>query len=230
MTELCVSYSGMSLYGQCPSAFNRRYNLKEKTPSSDGKPSEAMLRGTRVHKGVENFLLGEADDIPEEAESFRGLFYAIRDERESEPEKRFGFTDDWSETTFGDTQTGSVRGMLDIAYEHDGVAYVFELKTGKIYEDHQKQQNLYSLAGLLLYPEVREVRCSLVYLDGGIEKSVVTPRKREDTWKHYWRKKIVACQPPQEYKATPSWKCRFCDYNVDKGGTCDEGKQDRESV
>ena len=225
MTQLCVSYSGMSLYGQCPSAFHRRYNLREKTPSGDGAPSEAMLRGTRVHKGVEDFLLGNEDELPEEAEGFRGLFYAIRDERDASPEQRFCFDDDWGATTFGDA-SGKVRGMLDIAYEHEGVCYIFELKTGKIYEDHSKQRNLYSLAGLLLYPDAREVRCSLVYLDGGLEKSVVTPRKREETWKHYWDQKINACQPPQEYKATPSWKCKWCEYNADKGGTCDEGKDD----
>jgi CRISPR/Cas system-associated exonuclease Cas4 (RecB family) len=222
MTELCVSYSGMSLYGQCPSAFNRRYNLHEKNPG-EGKPSEAMARGTRVHKMCELFLLGEEADIPEEAESFRGLFYALRDEREVHPEATFCFTDDWEATTFGDKANGKVRGMLDIIYEHEGVCYVFEIKTGKIYEDHAKQRNLYGLAGLLLYPDTHTVRVANLYLDGALEKAVDIPRKRVETWQRYFDAKIDACQPPQEYKATPSWKCRFCEYNVDHGGTCEVG-------
>jgi CRISPR/Cas system-associated exonuclease Cas4 (RecB family) len=225
MTELCVSYSGMSLYGQCPSAFNRRYILREKT-AGEGKVSEAMLRGTRVHKAVENFLLGVEDDIPEEAESFRGLFYALRDEREAKPEERFCFTDDWEATTFGDKENGKVRGMLDIIYEHEGTCYVFEIKTGKIYEDHSKQRNLYALAGLLLYPDTHTVRCANLYLDGALEKAIEMPRRRVGSYKRYFDEKINACQPPQEYKATPSWRCRWCEYNVEKGGTCEEGRKD----
>jgi hypothetical protein len=224
MTELCVSFSGMNLYWQCPSAFNRRYILQEKNPDLEqGEPSPAMLRGTRVHKGVEDFLLGTADEIPEEAESFRGLFYAIRDERDAIPEQRFCFTDDWGSTTFGDTKNGKVRGMLDIVYEHDGVAHVFEIKTGKIYEEHGKQRSLYSLAGLLMFPEAHTVRGTLLYLDAAIDKSVEFKRDQMSTWKSYWDGKIDAVQPPQEYVATPSWKCRFCEYNVDVGGTCEVG-------
>jgi CRISPR/Cas system-associated exonuclease Cas4 (RecB family) len=224
MTKLCVSYSGMNLYGQCPSAFNRRYILKEET-KGDGKPSEAMLRGTRVHRGVEHFLLGKEEDIPEEAESFRGLFYALRDERDATPEQRFCFTDDWGTTTFGDSANGKVRGMLDIAYEHDGTCHVFEIKTGKIYEEHAKQRNLYALAGLLLYPDTHTVRCTLLYLDGALEKSVEISRDKVGSWEYYWDQKIKAVQPPQPYTATPSWKCRFCEYNVDAGGTCKEGSK-----
>jgi CRISPR/Cas system-associated exonuclease Cas4 (RecB family) len=222
--SLCVSFSGMNLYGQCPSAFNRRYNLHEKNPG-EGEPSEAMLRGTRVHKGVEEFLLGNEDEIPEEAESFRGLFYALRDERDATPEQKFCFTDDWGTTTFGDSKNGKVRGMLDIAYEHDGTVHVFEIKTGKIYEEHAKQRNLYSLAGLLLYPGTHTVRSTLLYLDSAIQKSVEIPREKEGSWKYYWDQKIKAVQPPQPYTATPSWRCRFCEYNVEKGGTCKEGSK-----
>jgi CRISPR/Cas system-associated exonuclease Cas4 (RecB family) len=220
--SLCVSFSGMNLYGQCPSAFNRRYNLHEKNPG-EGAPSEAMLRGTRVHKGVEDFLLGYEADIPEEAESFRDLFYGIRDDRDAIPEQQFCFTDDWRTTTFGDTENGKVRGMLDIAYQHDGTAHVFEIKTGKLYEEHSKQRHLYSLAGLLLYPETHTVRGTLLYLDAAIEKSVEIDRDKADSWKYYWDQKIKAVQPPQVYQATPSWKCRFCEFNVDVGGKCNEG-------
>jgi CRISPR/Cas system-associated exonuclease Cas4 (RecB family) len=226
MTELCVSFSGMNLYGQCPSAFNRRYNLHEKVELPDGvvaKPSEAMLRGTRVHKGVEDFLLDYEDDIPEEAESFRGLFYGIRDERDATPEQQFCFTDDWGTTTFGDKENGKVRGMLDIAYQHDGTCHVFEIKTGKIYEEHAKQRNLYSLAGLLLYPETHTVRGTLLYLDSAIEKSIEISRDKVDSWKYYWDQKIKSVQPPQPYTATPSWKCKWCEFNVDNHGTCQAG-------
>jgi hypothetical protein len=224
MTEICVSYSGMSLYQQCPSAFARRYIWKEETLAGEGPPSAAAARGTRVHKGCEYFLLGMEPDIPAEAESFRGLFYALRDERSAIPEERFCFTDDWTLTDFADKENGKVRGMLDIIYEHDGTCHVFEIKTGKIYDDHSKQRNLYALAGLLLYPDAHTVRCTNLYLDGALQKSVEIMRGQVDSWKYYWDQSINKCQPPQPYKTTPSWKCRFCPYNEANGGLCKDAK------
>ena len=224
MTEICVSHSGMGLYASCPSAFARKYVWKEETLQGDKPPSPAALRGTRVHNGCEKFLLGHEDEIPEEAESFRGLFYALRDERQAEPEVRFCFNDAWEAVPFNDKEGGKVRGILDIIYEHDGTCHVFEIKTGKIYDDHSQQRSLYALAGLLLYPEAHTVRCTNLYLDGAVQKTTELVRGQLGTWKYHWDRKINKCQPPQPYKATPSWKCQWCPYSEHLGGLCKESK------
>jgi hypothetical protein len=225
MTDrICVSYSGMSMYENCPSAFRRRYIDKEETLTGDGPPSPAMMRGTRVHRGCEMFLLGHMEDIPEEAESFRGLFYALRDERKARPEFRWAFDDNWELVSFDDKENGKVRGVLDIDYIHDDTAHIFEIKTGKIYEDHAKQRNLYGLAGLLMYPEAHTVRVTNLYLDGAITKETVLMRGQLDTWKYHWDRKINGCQPPQVYAAKPNWKCQFCPYSKHLGGLCTDSR------
>jgi hypothetical protein len=214
----------MNLYQSCPSAFRRKYLDHEETLQGDAPPSPAALRGTRVHRGCELFLLKKEDEIPPEAEGFRGLFYALRDEREARPEFRWAFDDNWEPVSFGDKENGKVRGVLDIDYEHDGTCHIFEIKTGKIYEDHPKQRNLYGLAGLLLYPEAHTVRVTNLYLDGGLQKTTEIMRGQVDTWKYHWDRKINGVQPPQPYKATPSWKCQWCPYSKHLGGLCTDSK------
>lgn len=217
--NLCVSFSGMQLYNTCPSAFQRRYILQEET-HGDGKPSDAAARGTRIHRGVELFLRGVEDELPDEALSFEGLFYALRDEREAQPEKQFAFDPEWNEVEFSDKENAQVRGILDIVYEHEGRCMVMELKTGKKYEEHALQRSLYGLAGALLYPDTDTVTVQTIYLDGAVVDETTFMRGQVDTYKWVWQRYVNKCQPPQPYPQRPSWKCRFCEYHKDKGGKC----------
>lgn len=216
---ICVSYSGMNLYDQCPSAFARKYIRKEET-LGDGKPSQAAMRGTRVHRDVELFLKGEVEELPDEALGFEDLFVGIRNEREPVPEKRWAFSPEWELVDFSDKEKAQVRGILDIVYSHEGTCYVMELKTGKKYEDHATQRSLYGLAGALLYPDCENTVVQTIYLDGGMVDETQFMGGQIESYKWVWQRLINKTQPPQPYPQRPSWKCRFCPYHEDQGGTC----------
>lgn len=218
--SICVSFSGMQSYDQCPSSFQRRYILKEAVDQAEGGGgSPAMLRGSRIHKGCENYLL-DRDELPEEAKSFRQLFYALKHQRQARPEVRFAFDSEWNLVDFNDKETAQVRGILDIIHDDDGTCYVTELKTGKKYPEHSLQRSLYGLAGGLMYPECEVITVQTVYLDSGEVIPTVFHGDQLETYKWVWQRLINKCQPPQEYPQRPSWKCRFCDYHEDKGGKC----------
>lgn len=218
--SICVSFSGMELYNSCPSAFNRRYILKEEVVGADAAPSAAAARGSRVHRDIELFLRG-LGELPDEAMGFEGLFNALLEERQGvEPECHFAFDRDWEECDFADKETAKVRGILDICYPHDDMAYVIELKTGKLYEEHARQRSLYGLAGLIKYPECYAVTCQTIYLDGALVKPLVIQQDQRKSYQWVWDRLINKVQPPQPYPQRPSWKCRFCDYHEKKGGTC----------
>ena len=225
MQRICVSFSGMQLYESCPSAFQRRYITKEDTSHVKEGTSPAASRGTRVHKGVEDYLLKKEPELPDEALSFEMLFESIRDERNPLPEEQFCFNERWGRVPFEDKKNGRVRGILDVAYEFDGVAYVQELKTGKIYEEHAKQRSLYALAGLLMFPETDRVQVNTIYLDAAKVNPLVVERGGIDSYKYLWERNINKVQPPQPYQAKKNWKCAYCPYNADVGGKCQTGKK-----
>lgn len=224
--HICVSFSGMQLYEQCPSAFQRRYILQEDTSHMDGGSSPAAMRGTRVHRGVELYLKGYEEELPEEAMGFEGLFEGIRDNREPLAEESFGFDENWERVPFEDKERGRVRGILDVVYEdpETKTVYVQELKTGKKYGEHALQRSLYGLAGLLLFPDAEICICNTIYLDGAVVDHLEINRGQEGTYQYFWQRNINKSQPPQPYTAKKGWKCRFCPYNADVGGTCQTGK------
>jgi len=226
-SHICVSFSGMQLYEGCPSAFQRRYILKEDTSHVPDGTSPAAVRGTRVHKGVENYLLRKEPELPEEALAFEGLFEGIRDGRDALPEEKFCFDEDWERVPFEDKERGRVRGILDIAYYDDetNTAYVQELKTGKKYPEHSKQRSLYGLAGLLMFPEADNVVVNTVYLDGALVDALTISRAQMESYQYVWQRYINKPQPPQPYTAKKNWKCRFCPYNAEVGGKCQTGKK-----
>ena len=220
--RITVSFSGMGLYQGCPSAFKRRYIDKEVLPE---RPVPlAMARGTHIHAGVEDYLNGDPVQIPDAAMSFEGLLEALKTERHCMSEVKFGLTEDWDIVPFDDT-TAMVRGVLDGAYEHEGVAHVFEWKTGKWYDEHAKQRSLYALAGLALFPFCDRVVVQTVYFDLAKVEELELERKYMAAHQRIWKQRADEVQPPQGYKQTPNWKCKqkrkWCDYHVKNGGTCD---------
>ena len=216
--SICVSFSGMQLYNQCPSAFQRRYVTKEPVPKGEASP--AMTRGTRVHEGVESYLLHHTEELPDEAMGFEGLFTEMRDKYDTSPELQWAFDPEWEEVNFTDTDEAMVRGVLDAGYEHEGVAHVIELKTGKMYEEHADQRSLYGLAGALLYPDNETILVETIYLDAGIKHFTEFSMAQLPSLQWIWQRTINGCQPPQPYPQRKSWKCKWCPYHEDKGGMC----------
>lgn len=209
----------MQLHEQCPSAFQRKYITKEPT-SSEGEVSEAMTRGTRIHRDIEHYLLGHVDDLPHEALSFEQMLKTLREERDVRPEAQWAFDENWEQVSFGDKEHARVRGILDIAYQHEDTAHVKELKTGKVYKEHATQRSLYGLAGALMFPEAKVIQVDTIYLDAGIVHPTTFNDWTTPTQKWNWERRINAVQPPKPYPQKASWKCKFCAYHEVKGGTC----------
>ena len=220
-----VSFSGMSLYENCPSAYERRYITNEQLPPRP--PNAKSERGTKAHSDVEKYLNGDLCEVPAVAWRYKKLLEALRDCREVTSEREFGCTEQWEEVPFDDPDA-MVRGKLDADYEHEDVIHVFEWKTGKWYAEHARQRSLYSTAALTLYPHLNDVHIQTVYFDLGKIESQDLSRTYVKAHQRVWQQRADAVQPPQVYPQTPNWKCKgktkWCDYHVKNGGTCN-GKE-----
>jgi len=219
-----LSYSGISAYEQCPSKFNRKYNLKEvvaQPPTPQTAP--AMFRGTRLHAELEDLLNGKTDAVNREI-AFYGDFARELKAGGAKAEVEFCLTDDWEFQPF-DSEDGLLRGVMDVEHVTEGekIGEVYDWKTGKVYESHADQRALYALVLLLKYPAITSVYSASVYLDQKKMADNTYQRDRLDGYKWVWKKRAEKTRPPQEYPMRPSWKCRVCEFSTSKGGTCTNG-------
>ena len=101
-------------------------------------------------------------------------------------------------------------------------AFVYDWKTGKAYDSHNMQKNLYGLAVLLTAkPEIEKVTGAMVYIDSNTTSNPVTyPKHMMSSYKWVWDKKIERIREEAEFKCRPSWKCGFCPYSQKADGPC----------
>lgn len=221
---MAFSHSGLTLYDQCPSAFYRRYIIKEVAPAQ--APHPKAVRGKEVHQNFEDYLNGDAERIENEFAGWKGLLDMLVAKHAS-AELEFGISAEWGPCEF-DAKEAMLRGKIDASYTEEGAAHLYEWKTGRSYPEHNAQRQLYALAALCLFPEVDKVVISTPYLD--MKQGPENPKRQEYmrgqlmTLKWIYERKVAKVQPPQEYMPTPSWKCRFCDYSkTHNGGKCCAG-------
>ncbi len=215
-----VSYSGLSMYTQCPSSFQRKYLLKEKVLSEPTRESApAMFRGTDIHNSIEDLLNGKREDVHKEIQKNYLGFCTELKEKGTQAELAFAFDTNWEPLTFDDP-TAEIRGYMDAVLCTDDELVVYEWKTGKEYPEHANQRHLYGLAAMLMFPQHDKVRVIGTYLDQckNVENSYL--RSQLTTLKWTWTRKINKTKPPQPYPMRPSWKCRYCNYSKNQGGTC----------
>ena len=213
-----VSYSGLGMYTKCPSSFHRKYNLKEEVkypPTRENAP--AMFRGTDIHNSIEHCLLGEREDVHEDIHDYLPWILSMREH--SKPELEFAFDLNWEPVAF-DAEDARIRGFMDNVHVGDDELVVHEWKTGKMYDEHSKQRNLYGLACLILFPKYDKVRVITVYLDQRKNVETTYHMSMISTYKYMWDRHINKVYPPQPYPMRPGWYCRFCNYSKNSGGKC----------
>jgi len=219
MCSLPVSYSGITMYNNCPSSFKRKYILGE----AQGAPATretapAMFRGTDLHEAVESLLKGEINQLPKEIGMYNDFCVGLRTQG-ALPEVEFAFNEEWELVDFDDP-TARIRGFLDAKLCTEEQLIVYEWKTGKVYDEHVFQRNLYGLAALLMHPEHKKVRVITTYLDQKMNKETTYTSDMVKSYKWMWDRSINKTQPPQPYPMRPGWKCRWCSFSKRSGGKC----------
>ena len=213
-----LSYSAISCYENCPAEYAHKYIWK--TPRPDFVVNEKMQRGLDMHQELEDFINGDLDKLSEELEHFEDWLNEIKADADFyKAEMEFCFDEEWQPIDFK-VNDGLVRGLKDFVFKNGDVLHVKDWKTGKRYDSHTSQQNLYGLAGLLLFPDVKEVHSSMVYLDLGEESTIKYTRAMLSSYKWVWERKVKKIREATEFLPRPSWKCRFCDFSQGNGGPC----------
>lgn len=202
---------------QCHAKYKFRYKDHLKS-----KPGGAAARGIDNHKTVELFVKGEIDGLPPDLDFYQGFFTGLR-ATDKFPEHRVSLRRDLTVCEWDDPEVW-VQAVLDLKVLcSPSIANVYDWKTGKIYDDHDDQKELYALCVFAEHPEVREVRAIHVYLDLGQNREKTFHRDQvPDMWAR-WRTRVSFLERLDEggiFVPNPGFMCRYCPFSRSQGGPC----------
>ena len=220
-----VSFSRNSLYKKCPASYEWQYVLGHK---EEFNPGPAALRGTRIHDSIEQgFLLQSIEpfdpEIPEKVSLWlqEPLQDSIAGKCKAYPEMQFCLNAEWESVEF-DAEDGYIRGFMDNVFVYEDRVHVHEYKTGRKYDEHAHQKQLYAMVCLLLYPDINEVTVEGIYIDGKQREATIYSRAHLTSMKYTWKREIDRMFIPM-YPARPGIQCRWCPKSSGKGGSCSLG-------
>ena len=216
----CLSYSAWKTWDQCPAKY--RFSYIEKLPRKPAGPAAA--RGTEIHNSVDQYLTKKIEEPHEEITHRYGQWLMQLRElpQKLEPEKRWAVDKDWNLCDYKDPEA-VWRGFIDLhipMLPGETIVDEYEWKTGKIYDDHKYQANLYSVIALVMEENAQLARVTNVYFDQG--KTTVTELPREDFegQKFLWDQRHADLHKDDILPPNPGWYCRYCDFSRENGGPC----------
>lgn len=211
------TYSSIATHKECPRRY--KYAYVDKLPRGDRH--EAAVRGDDVHQSAEDYLAGKRDDVHIDILQHQGFFNQLRDAG-AQPETKFAVDREWKPCSY-DSSDRLIRGKIDI--ELADAQTIYELKTGKRYEEHMSQMNLYGLIKLIEW-ETDHVDVICFYLDQPLSyktnpQKISYAKDMVGSYKYFWNLAIEEIENDQTYMANPTWKCKFCPYSRDNKGPCE---------
>ncbi len=188
--------------------------------------SPAMDRGTRVHKGAEDVVLGKTAKVLPELKSVAPVLKQLQTlKRAVQVEAMWGFDRQWQPCDWKDWKNCWLRVKMDVHYiaPTAPVLEMIDWKTGRPKPDqHKEQLKLYGVSGLVRYPSVDKAHGVLHYTDhAGVKEELTVPRKDERTLIRYWEKSVAVMFKDTRFAPSPGPKCRWCDFSKSKGGACE---------
>ena len=205
------SLSKYGRYKRCPAQYDYKYNKNIADPAG-----AAAQRGTNIHAQIEGFLkTGEwtanisayAKKMAEKARS-----------EEFIPEVRIALDEQWKPVDWKDPSAW-VRGVIDGVKVSADYVTMAEWKSGKIWDDHPLQRNLYLIFGLSVY-SAPSARITTVYTD--LEHGIEDILNRSDLEKHRaeWKSRITPMLKDTFFSPRPGQHCAWCPFSTRKGGPC----------
>lgn len=211
------SLSKLGTFTKCRRKF--LYSYIEGRPAPAGSAAD---RGVAVHAAIEAFFK-DGKSLPPEFAYWTNYFTTLRS-LPNFPELELGMRPGWVPCSFGDP-TVWWRGVLDLWVLHEGKGWLFDWKTGKIYEDHDDQKELYAIASFLAHPEIDEIQAFHIYVDIKKTTHKVYQRDSLDALIAKWNAKLapyfaalamVAADPTDAhmyFSTNPGYLCAYCPYS-----------------
>lgn len=207
------SLSQWGTYQKCPLQYNLRYKERLPAPSS-----YAAQRGTNTHEILEGYL--QTGEWTSQLTPFAIQKAEIMRSRSFAPEVRLSFDREWMLVPW-DSPTVWLRGVVDALLIELPRVEMGEWKTGKAWDDHRVQRELYNIMALSANPEAEQSSIETIYVDGGYAVVDTLERAMLPYLQKEWSEKVAPMEADTFFSPRPGPYCRFCPYSKAKGGPCD---------
>lgn len=198
------SYSKLSSYEQCPHAWMYERIVKLEKPIS-----WHLTKGNYVHTLAENYLLGKIAEVPKELSKFKTEFQNLR-LNNAIPEEALVLDSNWSLIGNDDAwqhDNAWLRLKIDATVSDE---YIIDFKTGKEYDEHEKQAKLYAVAKMMTKPDLETVEVEFWYLSIGATKTYVYQRIHLEQYKAEFESRVEVMFNDKTFEPKPHKYCNNC--------------------
>jgi len=207
------SYSRWKTYAQCPYKAGQQYVHGVREPSN-----AAMDRGSANHDMAQKYVEGTISIIPYELAKFEVQFQTVAKRDDVYCELEWGFASNWEPCDYAD---GWLRMRLDTFYfKSPDALHVTDYKTGRVYDENEKQLSLYALGCFIKFPSIQKIDADLWYLDHGITRASEFTRDDVPDLLDVWNARVAPMLIDTEFVPCPNQYCRNCYHSHTKHGTC----------
>ena len=189
MSRIALSHSRLSDFNQCPRKFHHKYILKTANFTAM-EESPHLIRGSNVHKALENYLIkrnAAQEEIPPstllEVEHTKPFVEKLLASYSTVlPEAQVSINDAWKQVDWFSKES-YYRAIFDVIGIRQDCVFIGDYKTGK-FRDYTPdsgygQLELSAAIALNLWPEVDKVQTTYLYVDH--RKTVTKEFVREDS-------------------------------------------------
>jgi hypothetical protein len=206
------SLTKLGTYEQCPAKY--KYKYIEKLPEVAGF---AASRGTILHDAIEGFINSKLDKLPQEISFYTDFFSNLRAVG-GKTEHTILLDEMWKPVE--NKADAWFSGVLDFIIFSSPTVTLYDWKTGRQYDEHYQQKEIYSIAALQSHPDAVEARAIHVYVDKRQNTERIYHRDTVPARIEQWERRVDKMFKAQEFIPNPQFLCSYCHYSKAKGGPC----------
>jgi hypothetical protein len=203
------SYSGISLFKQCPQKYYRLKVVKDIVEPMQ----EHLLYGTAVHKAAEEYVR-DGTPIPKKYEFIQPQIDAlIKIKGDKYCEYEMGLTENLEPCGFKDPKVWW-RGIVDLAIvnREAGEARIVDYKTGRVNPVAVPQLDLYALVSFVERPDLKTVESEFWFLDHGETIARRYVRDQAGDLRQYWETRAAPMLADETFNPRVGAHCRWCPF------------------
>lgn len=217
-------------HDQCPRKARYKHVERRKEPGN-----AATQRGDEIHKSIESYIKGIGKKLHPEVKGKR-VKKLINELRQGYKDKRvrveleLAFNRKWEMVEWF-SKEAYVRIKIDaVRLSTDGKTIeLIDWKTGRLHTveekpEYREQLDLYSVGGLLAFPQAEAAMPSLVFVDHDETVTVDVAnlvRKNLVLRQKWWDKRAKPIMTDTMFQTKPGKHCGYCFFSANKGGPCE---------
>ncbi len=216
-----ASYSRLSVFEKCP--LMAKYKYIDKVPEPGNVYSE---RGNVIHKNAEDYVLGNIKKLCKELIPFKKEIDKVKKAKVHSVEGKWTFDINWNPVDWF-SKNAYLRVILDAMRMTSTDIIVIDYKTGKVYDEHASQMDLYAASANEKFPieqfPQKNIITQLVYIDQKFIEEQTYTRDDAHHERLEWEVKIDRMLDTKRFLARPGYYCQWCSFSKSKGGQCKNG-------